>query len=137
MRDYWTGAHTTHRLRFHIVWIPKYRKRILRGALAARLGELLRQAAEVNRWELHELAIQTDHVHLLLQVHPTDSVAEVVRRLKGGTSKKLREEFPELDEFLWGDSLWADGYFADSVGAASSSVIEKYIERQRALPGEG
>lgn len=136
MHDYQTGAHTAHRLRFHIVWIPKYRRRILRGALASRLQELIQQGAEVNRWLVHELAVQPDHVHLLIQIWPTDSVAEVVQKLKGGTSRKIREEYPELEEFLWGTSLWAEGYFADSVGAANRSVVAAYIRDQAGMPGE-
>ena len=136
MSDYWTGAHTKHRLKFHLVWLPKYRKRILRGKVLARLQELLRQAAEVNQWQLHELAIRPDHVHLLLQVKPSESVARVVQLLKGGTSRKIREEFPELEEFLWGDSFWADGYFAESVGAVNQAVIAKYIRDQASVTGE-
>lgn len=136
MHDYQTGAHTTHRRRFHIVWIPKYRRRVLHGALASRLRELIQQGAEVNRWLLHELAVQPDHVHLLIQIGPTDSVAEVVQKLKGGTSRKIREEYPELEEFLWGTSLWAEGYFADSVGAANGSVVATYIRDQAGMPGE-
>ncbi len=65
----WSGAHTKHRLRYHLVFIPKYRKRVLEGKVAARLEALLRQACEVNRWSLEELAIQPDHVHLLVQIH--------------------------------------------------------------------
>jgi putative transposase len=130
-KKYWSGAHTKHRLRFHIVWLPKYRRRVLRGAVSARLQELLWQAAEVNAWQLHELAVRDDHVHVLIQINPRESVAEVVQRLKGGTSRRIREEFPELEEFLWGDSLWADGYFAESVGAAEARVIEKYIRDQK------
>ncbi len=128
---YWTGAHTTHRLRYHLVWIPKYRRRILEGAVAARVRQLLEQAAEVNRWHLHELNVQSDHVHLLLQIHPKDRVADVVQRLKGGSSRLLRQEFPELEEFLWGRSFWCDGYFAESVGQTQEGVIRRYIRHQR------
>ena len=128
---YWTGAHTTHRLRYHLVWIPKYRRRVLEGTVAVRVRQLLEQAAEVNRWQLHELNVQSDHVHLLLQIHPKDRVAEVVQRLKGGSSRLLRQEFPELEEFLWGKSFWCDGYFAESVGQTEEGVIRRYIRQQR------
>ena len=79
----------------------KYRKRVLTGAVAVRLSELLMQACDVNDWEAHELSIQPDHIHLLLQIHPRESVAKVMQRLKGGTSKVLRSESPDLEEFLW------------------------------------
>lgn len=128
---YWTGAHTTHRLRVHLVWVPKYRRRVLRGPVAARLEALIRQAADVNRWQVHALAIQPDHVHLLLQIRPPEGVASVVNRLKGGTSRVLRAEFPDLEEFLWGESFWADGYFAENVGQVEEAVVSRYIREQR------
>ena len=129
--EYWSGAHTKHRLRYHLVFVPKYRKRILEGKVATRLEQLLRQACEVNRWKLEELAIQSDHVHLLVQIQPKFSVSQVMRILKGGTSRVLRSEFPELAEFLWGVSLWADGYFAATVGVVEGSVITQYIRSQQ------
>jgi putative transposase len=79
---YWTGAHTTHRLRFHLVWCPEYRRRVLEGPLAVRLRALLEEACEVNRWHLHEINVQPDHVHLLVQVPPAKSLASGVGRLK-------------------------------------------------------
>ena len=131
MGKYWTGAHTTHRLQYHLVWIPKYRKRVLLGKVAVRLEELLREGIQLNRWVVHELNIQRDHVHMLLQVEPNVSVAKVVQVLKGGTSRKIRQEFPELEEFLWGDSFWADGYFAESIGTVQEEMIRKYIREQQ------
>ena len=128
---YWTGAHTTHRLRYHVVLVPKYRKRVLRGDVAARLEELLRQACTVHGWEPEELAVQPDHAHLLIQVPPRFSVAQIMQTLKGGTSRVLRAEFPSLTEHLWGASFWADGYFAATVGVVEGSVIEQYIRAQR------
>ena len=111
---YWSGAHSRHRLRYHLVFVPKYRKRVLQGAVAVRLKELLIQACEVNRWKIHELSIQADHVHLLIQCHPKDSVARVMQIIKGGSSYVLRKEFPDLQEFLWGDN------FRNSFGAITS-----------------
>ena len=131
MARYWTGAHTKHRLQCHLVWIPKYRKRVLRGKIAIRLRQLLYEACKINRWWIGELSIQNDHVHVLVQIKPSDSIAEVVQVLKGGTSKVIRKEFPELEEFLWGDSFWADGYFAESVGQVDEEVIKKYIREQQ------
>ena len=134
---YWTGAHTTHRLRFHLVWTPKYRKRVLEGAIALRVAELFRQACEVNDWQLHELSVQPDHVHLLLQIPPRVSVAKAVNLLKGGSSRVLRQEFAELEEFLWGRSFWSDGYFVESVGQTEEGVIRRYIKEQGKPPASG
>jgi putative transposase len=91
---------------------------------------LLYQACEVNQWWIHEIKILPDHVHLLIQIQPRNSLAYTMHILQGGTSKKLREEFPALEEFLWGDSFWSDGYFAESVGAFSESTVRKYIKDQ-------
>ncbi len=99
--------------------------------MVVRLDELFREAAHVNRWVIRELNIQRDHVHMLIQVEPRVSVAKVVQVLKGGTSIKIRREFPELEEFLWGDSFWADGYFAESIGTVQEEMIRKYIREQQ------
>ena len=130
MARYISGAQTKHRLRYQIVWIPKYRKRVLRGKIVVRLKRLLREASEVNEWRIDELSIQEDHVHIMIQTKPRDSVAEVIQVLKGGTSRVLRKEFPELEEFLWGDSFWADGYFAETVGKIDVEVVKRYIRQQ-------
>ena len=115
---------------YHIVWIPKYRKRVLRGAIAKRIAELLHQCAEVNGWEIHELNVQPDHVHMLVQLVPSISVSKAVQYFKGGSSKKIREEFPELEEYLWGDSFWADGYFSETIGQVNFDKISEYIKNQ-------
>ena len=72
-----------------------------------------------------------DHVHMLIQIRPRESVSKVVQLLKGGSSRVLRAEIPKLEEFLWGDSFWADGYFAETVGKTNEEVIRKYIREQR------
>src|SRR6267154_723285 len=130
MSRYAHGAHTTHRLKYHLVWIPKYRKRVLQGPLARRLYELLRQCSDINDWPIDELNVQTDHVHMLVPLPPSVSVSQAVKTFKGGTSKRIREEFPELEEFLWGESLWAVGFFAESVGQVTEGRIKLYIKNQ-------
>ena len=74
--------------------------------------------------------LQTDHVHLLLQVTPDKSISQIIQILKWWTSKVLREQFPDLQEFLWWDSFWSDGYFAESVGVHQEEMIRKYIQNQ-------
>lgn len=100
MGKYWTGAHTKHRLQYHLGWIPKYRKRVLLGQIRFHLKHLLYKAARVNRWSIRELSIQRDHAHILLQIGPDISVARVVQRLKGGTSFKLQKEFPGMAHII-------------------------------------
>ena len=106
--------------------------------MAKRVEALLRQGCEVRNWPLHELNVQPDHLHLLLQIPPSVSVAKVVNLLKGRSSRLLRLEFPELEEFLWGESFWCDGYFVfwcdgyfvESVGQTEEGVIRRYIQDQ-------
>ena len=118
---------------YHLVWIPKYRKRLLKGCLANRLKELFSQCSEMNDWRIEELSIQEDHVHLLVQLKPTISVCKAIQILKGGSSYIVRKEFPELEEFLWGDSFWADGYFAETFGMCNEETIRSYVKNQHSL----
>ena len=127
---YRTGAHTKYRLMYHLVWIPKYRKRILKDKIATRLSELLRECCDMNDWIIEELNIQPDHVHMMVQLKATTSVSSAMQYLKGGSSRMIKKEFPELEEFLWGDSFWSDGYFAETVGQKNESAIRKYIQNQ-------
>jgi putative transposase len=130
MSKYWTGSQTKHRLMYHLVWIPKYRKRLLVGKVAGRLKELLHECAAMNKWKIEELNIQKDHVHMLVQMNPNISVSTMVQFFKGGTSRIIRQEFPELREFLWGESFWADGYFAETSGQVNEEKIREYIKNQ-------
>ena len=106
----------------------------MRGKIASRLRQLLYEACRVNMWWTSEMSIQEDHIHLVVQIPPQYSVAEVVQIFKGGTSRMLRKEYPELEEFLWGDSFWADGYFAETVGQVDEEVVRKYIRKHLKAP---
>jgi putative transposase len=130
MQRYWTGSHTKHRLLYHLVFIPKYRRRVLRGKIPIRLRQIFYEACRINRWWIKEISIQADHVHMMIQINPIDSVAHTVQMLKGGSSRMLRKEFADLEEFLWGDSFWSDGYFAETVGSIEESVVKRYIRQQ-------
>ena len=130
MNKYWQGSHTRHRNMYHIVWIPKYRKKILSGRVKEKVENLLREISEINNWEIQELNVQIEHVHLMIQLPPNISVSEAVNFLKGRTSKVVREELPEVKKVLWGDSFWADGYFCATVGEVSEQEIRKYIQNQ-------
>lgn len=130
-KKYYHGAHTKHRNMYHIVWIPKYRKKILQGKIKEKVEEHLREYAEVNGWEIQELNIQLDHVHLMIQLPLTIRVCEVVNRLKGSSSKIVREELPkEVKKMLYGPSFWADGYFCETTGHGSEEAIRNYIKNQ-------
>jgi len=127
---YKTGAHTKYRLRYHLVWIPKYRKQLLTGRLAQRLKELLQQCAEAHEWTIEEQNIQVDHIHVLIQLNPNVSISYAVHLLKGGTSRIIRQEFSAIKEQLWGASFWADGYFVETFGQCNEEVIKAYVRNQ-------
>jgi putative transposase len=112
------------------VWIPKRRKGVLKGKIASRVKELFYEACHLNKWWIGKLGIKEDHIHMLIQIKPRESIAYVVQKLKGGSSRKLRKEYPDLDEFVWGDSFWCDGYFAVTVGEVEAEVVERYIQSQ-------
>jgi len=130
MSKYWHGSQTKYRLMYHLVWIPKYRKRVLKDKISERIKELLHECADLNRWKIEELNIQPDHIHMLIQMRPEVSVSRMVQLFKGMTSKVIREEFPELKEFLWGKSFWADGYFAETCGQTNEARMREYIQNQ-------
>lgn len=114
-------------LGLHVVWCPKYRRRILRGPVARRLDELLIEIANEHDWEIVASEAMPDHVHLFVRVRPTDSPADVARLLKGRTSRVLRQEFPWLRHSR---VLWSKSYFAASVGYVSKATVKRYIEHQ-------
>src|SRR4030042_2399585 len=127
----WTGAHTVHRLLYHISFVPKYRRKVLRGELVRRLQELFYECAEVNKWFIHEIEVMNDHVHILLQLPSKTPVSEAIGIMKGGSSRVIRKEYPELEEFLWGDSLWQEGYYVEKVEKGNEKVMREYIQNQR------
>jgi len=139
---YWTGAHTTHRLRYHLVFVPKYRRRVLEGPVASRLRELIGQACEVNGWEVRELAVRPDHVHLLAQVQPRYSVPAVAKLLKIKPSRAARAGCCARSSRTWRSSCggrasgrWGTPnlYFAVSVGTVEGEAVARYIREQRQL----
>jgi putative transposase len=130
MKKYWHGAHTTHRHMYHIVWLPKYRKKILVGRVKERVEEALRACAEMNDWEIQELNVNVDHVHMVIQLPPSISTAKAVQFLKGTSSRTVREELPEVRKYLWGKDFWADGYFSETVGDCSMETILNYVRNQ-------
>ena len=127
---YLAGAHTKHRVMYHIVWLPKYRRRVLRGAIAERIKELLQECADVNRWRIDELNIQPDHIHLIVQLRPDISVSRAVQLFKGKSSRLIRQEFSQLSEFRWGSSFWSDGFFVETVGKVDLEKIKSYVREQ-------
>ena len=133
--NYRKGSHTVYDIKYHIVWITKYRKPILRGEIAKHLRELVRQTCASLDVEIVSGHVATDHVHLLVSVPPQLAVSQLVQRLKGRTSRLMLSAFSELNRQFWGRHLWARGYFVASSGNVTDDVIRQYIETQeKSLP---
>ena len=126
-------SHCTYNTKYHIVWIPKYRKPVMIStAIQTRVKELLSGIAERYDMEVDTMEVEPDHVHLFILIPPTRSVTEAVNLLKGISSKKLRQEFREIKEMLWGSDFWAIGYFVTTVNdKTTSEMIRKYIKNQK------
>jgi putative transposase len=115
-------------LGLHVVWCPKYRRRILGGRVARRCGELLGQIADEHGRQIVAKEVMPDHVHLFVRVWPSGAPAAVVRAFKGRTARVLHQELPHLRNHT--KVLWSPSYFAVSVGYVSESTVRRYIEHQ-------
>jgi putative transposase len=126
---YVTNPGATFSLKYHIVWCPKYRRPVLVDAVAERLSVLLAEKSAELGMTIHSLEVMPDHVHIFVESDPTRCVAEIVNRLKGYTSKVMRQEFPSLRSRL--PTLWSRSYDAGSVGNVSAATIERDIAEQK------
>jgi len=129
MNRYAKNAGAVFSLKVHLVWCPKYRRPVLVDQVEQRLKVLLMDKALELGWVFHAMEIMPDHVHLFVEYDPTVCIAEIVNRLKGATSRNLRQEFPHLKSRL--PTLWSRSYFAASVGSVSESAVVAYIESQK------
>ena len=115
--------------KYHVVWCPKYRRKVLVNGIAVRLKELIEEICCELRIDVIEMEIMPDHVHLLMEVDPQFGFHKAVKQIKGRTSRILRQEFGTLRSRL--PSLWTNSYFVSTVGVAPLSVIKQYIENQK------
>lgn len=117
--------------KYHIIWCPKYRRKVLTNGIDNRLKELLNNWQEELAYQIIEQEIMPDHVHLLIQTTPDVSIVNLVKTLKGRTARILRKEFPQLKSRL--PNLWTRSKFIATVGAVSLEVIKQYIENQKGV----
>jgi len=137
MEHYRQSSHTVYDIKYHLVWITKYRKPVLRGEIAERVRDLIREICKAKDIEILKGHVSRDHVHVFLSVAPHLSVSQVVQSLKGKTSRKLMMEYKSLSRAFWGRHIWARGYFVASSGNVTDEVIMKYIEEQGKEPPDG
>lgn len=126
-------SHAVYELKYHFVWVPKYRRVVLNDKIAKRLKEIFQEIAERYGFEIIEQGIEKDHIHLFVSAPPRYSASQLVNILKSISAKKLFEEFSELHKLLWGAAMWSSGYFVRATGdKVTSQTIQKYIRYQRA-----
>ena len=130
MRHYRLGAHTKSDLKVHVVWIPKYRKAVLKGDVALRVRDLVRQIAMEHELEIISGKVARDHVHVFLSYRPTQKVSQIMQWLKGASSRMLLQEYKHFRMQFWGRHLWARGHLAVSSGTITDEMIKEYLEEQ-------
>jgi putative transposase len=134
MEHYRRSSHTVYDLKYHIVWITKYRKQVLRGEIGERVRALIREICKAKDVEIIKGHVSKDHVHIFVSAPPHISVSQLVQSLKGKTSRKMMMEYKSLNKTFWGRHIWARGYFVASSGNVTDEVIMKYIEEQGKEP---
>jgi len=130
MQLYRVTSHTRFDLKYHLIWITKYRKPVLAGKVGLRVRQLIREICATHSVQILRGHVSADHVHIFLSMPPQLSVSRIAQYLKGKTSLKLLDEFPALKKTFWGQHFWARGYFAVSSGTITDEMIMDYIKNQ-------
>ena len=125
------GSHTTTRLTCHIVWATKYRYHVLKGDIQKRCRELIIQICDVEEVEILKGVVSKDHIHIHIEYPPRLSISQLVKRMKGRTSRMLQTEYPKLKKRYWGRHFWATGYGAWSTGNITDEMVQAYLEHHR------
>jgi putative transposase len=126
---YKSNRNVYYSCKYHVVWCPKYRRKVLVHDVAARLATIIRELCSEHEAEVLSLDIQPDHVHLLVECDPQFGIHRLVRYIKGSSSRLLRQEFPALKRRL--PTLWTNSYFVSTLGGAPRAAISQYIENQK------
>jgi putative transposase len=128
--DYQRDEHRVHLVVYHLIWCPKRRKPVLVGKVANDCRALIQAKCVEHGWHIEELAVQPDHIHLFVRVWPATSAADVLKAVKGVTSRELWNKYPQLCKL---PSLWTRSYFAATAGNVSEETIRRYIEAQKGI----
>ena len=125
---YRNGSHIKYNIEYHFVWATKYRCEVLVGDVGLRVRDLVRQTCELLELEILKGVISKAHGHLLVSAPPRVSASEIMKRVKGRSSTKLFQEYPQLKKRYWGQHFWARGYFCVTAGELTEGMIEEYLE---------
>ena len=127
-KRYRRTSHVIFDNKYHLVWITKYRYRVLEKKIAIRVREIIREVCREFDVEIIKGHISVDHVHMLVSIPPQYPVSKIMQYMKGKSSRKMQMEFKELKKRYWGQHVWSRGYFCATVGAVTEDEIKKYIE---------
>lgn len=131
MAEQRSNGHTVSRLTVHLVWSTKYRYGVLQGDIKIRCRTLLMQICDAEDAEILKGVVSSDHVHMHVSYRPSSSVSDLVKKLKGRSSRKLQQEFPELKKRYWGRHFWAIGFGCWSTGNITDEMVNEYLEHHR------
>lgn len=136
-KEYRQGSHTLYDIKYHVVWVTKYRYKVLVEEIATRARDVIRQICMAREIKILKGHVSRDHVHLFVSCPPSLSVSQMMQYIKGKSSHVLQNEFRELKRRYWGQHLWARGYFCALSGTVTDAMIKAYIEQQDRPPGDG
>ena len=134
MPDYRTGAHTVYDIKYHVVWVTKYRFSVLSGEIAMRARDIIRDICMQHEVRILKGHVSREHVHLFVSAPPRLSVSRMMQYIKGKSSRRLQEEYPTLRRRYWGRHIWARGYFCATSGTVTDEMIKAYIEQHEGPP---
>ena len=126
--SYRTASHTLFHHRYHIVWITKYRYKVLKGDIREHVRDVIRQVCDELNVQIVRGCLANDHIHMFVDIPPRLSVSDFMQRVKGRSSRKVQQRFPELRKRYWGRHFWCRGYFCTTSGNITNKAIEDYID---------
>ena len=125
------SSHSIHNVQVHLIWITKYRYHVLTGEIQIRCCDIVRQVCNAMDVEILKGVVSKDHIHLHISYPPRVSISDIVKRLKGRSSRMLLQEFPELRRRYWGSHFWGIGYGAWSVGNITDEILQAYLSHHK------
>ena len=129
--EYRYGSHTVSRMTAHIIWVTKYRYKVLTGDIQIRCRNLIKQVCDSEDVKILKGAVSKDHVHMLIEYAPSLKISDFVKRVKGRTSRILQMEYPALKKQYWGKHFWAIGYGVWSTGNVTEELVKEYLEHHK------
>ena len=138
MGDYQrSNGHSVSNMTVHVVWSTKYRYKVLQGDIKSRCRSILIQICEAEDIVILKGVVFNDHIHMHISYRPSQSISYIVKKLKGRSSRKLQQEFPELKKKYWGQHFWAIGYGCWSTGNITDEMVNEYLEHHRKPDDKG